>query len=147
MGKVFGLPKPEIDQLVSRAKEQFPPEDRIQRAILKYSALMQNFPNHQRIHPGGMLISEKPIHAYTAMELPPKNFPTAQIDMFLAEKIGLFKLNILSQRGLGHIKDTIGLIAENRGVEVDIRQVERFFRDPKVADKIRMYLRWNSYEE
>jgi len=135
LGKVFGLPKPEIDQLVMRGNHY--PEDKIQRALLKYGALMENFPNHLSIHPGGMLISEQPIYAYTAKELPPKNFCTAQIDMFLAEKIGLFKLDILSQRGLGHIKDTVTLVKENRGVEVDIRQVEKFFNDPKVADKIR----------
>src|SRR5690606_23038166 len=133
LGKVFGLPKAEIDELVYRRKTQYPPEDKIQRAILKYGALMQNFPNHQSIHPGGMLISEKPIYVYTAMEMPPKGFSTAQIDMFLAEKIGLFKLDILSQRGLGHIKDAIGLVKENKGVEVDIRQVEKFFIDPNVA--------------
>ncbi|AWW29442.1 DNA polymerase III subunit alpha [Echinicola strongylocentroti] len=137
LGKVFGLPKPEIDQLVSRRKDAAPPEDRIQRAILKYGALMQDFPNYQSIHPGGMLISERPIFRYTAMERPPKGFNTAQVDMFLAEKIGLFKLDILSQRGLAHIKDAIGLIRDNRGEEVDIRQVEKFFRDPKVADQIR----------
>ncbi len=59
--------------------------------------------------------------------MPPKGFPTAQIDMLLAEKIGLFKLDILSQRGLGHFKNTIVLIKENRGVEVDIRQVDKIF--------------------
>lgn len=137
LGKVFGLPKEEIDQLVYRRKTQYPPEDKIQRAILKYGALMQNFPNHQSIHPGGMLISEEPIHAYTAMEMPPKGFSTAQIDMFLSEKIGLFKLDILSQRGLGHIKDAIGWVKKNKGVEVDIRQVEKFFIDSNVADQIR----------
>jgi DNA polymerase-3 subunit alpha len=84
-----------------------------------------------------MLISEEPIYAYTAMELPPKGFSTAQIDMFLAEKIGLFKLDILSQRGLGHIKDAIKLVRKNRGVELDIRQVEKFFIDPNVATQIR----------
>ncbi|WP_215222697.1 DNA polymerase III subunit alpha [Echinicola shivajiensis] len=137
LGKVFGLPKPEIDQLVRHRKDACPPEDKIQRAILKYGALMQDFPNYQSIHPGGMLISEAPIYQYTAMERPPKGFNTAQVDMFLAEKIGLFKLDILSQRGLAHIKDTVELIKENRGVEVDIRKVEEFFNDPKVADQIR----------
>lgn len=137
LGKVFGLPKPEIDELVNRRQEMGLPEDKIQKAILQYGALLENFPNYLSIHPGGMLISERPIHAYTALELPPKGFPTVQMDMFLAEKIGLFKLDILSQRGLGHIKDAISLIKENQGVDVDIRQVERFFEDPRIAEKIK----------
>ncbi|WP_057938506.1 DNA polymerase III subunit alpha [Algoriphagus resistens] len=136
LGKVFGLPKEEIDQLV-RGKDQPMNEDKIQRTILKYGKLLENFPNHLSIHPGGMLISEKPIYQYTVNELPPKGFCTAQIDMFLAEKIGLFKLDILSQRGLGHIKDAIRLIKRNRGIDIDIHRVEQFMSDPKVAEQIR----------
>lgn len=136
LGKVFGLPKEEIDQLV-RGKDQPMNEDKIQRTILKYGQLLENFPNHLSIHPGGMLISEKPIYQYTVNELPPKGFCTAQIDMFLAEKVGLFKLDILSQRGLGHIKEAIRLVKQNRGIDIDIHRVEEFMSDPKVAEQIR----------
>ena len=74
------------------------------------AALLKDFPNHLSIHAGGMLISDEPIHQYTATELPPKGFLTSQIDMYVAEKIGLFKLDILSQRGLGHIKECMELV-------------------------------------
>ncbi|WPR73305.1 DNA polymerase III subunit alpha [Algoriphagus sp. NG3] len=136
LGKVFGLPKEEIDQLV-RGKDQPMNEDKIQRTILKYGKLLENFPNHHSIHPGGMLISEKPIYQYTVNEMPPKGFCTAQVDMFLAEKIGLFKLDILSQRGLGHIKEAIRLVKQNRGIDIDIHRVEQFMVDPKVANQIK----------
>ncbi|PZX59624.1 DNA polymerase-3 subunit alpha [Algoriphagus ratkowskyi] len=136
LGKVFGLPKEEIDQLV-RGKDQPMNEDKIQRTILKYGQLLENFPNHHSIHPGGMLISEKPIYQYTVNEMPPKGFCTAQVDMFLAEKIGLFKLDILSQRGLGHIKEAIRLVKQNKGIDIDIHRVEEFMSDPKVASQIR----------
>ena len=112
LGKVFGLPKEEIDQLDSGNLK----DDKIQRQIQYYGNLLRNFPNHFSIHAGGMLISDKPIYHYTATELPPKNFYTSQIDMFVAEKIGLFKLDILSQRGLGHIRDTIDLVKKNKNI-------------------------------
>ena len=136
LGKVFGLPKEEIDKLV-RGKDQPINEDKIHRTILKYGSLLENFPNHHSIHPGGMLISEKPIYQYTVNEMPPKGFCTAQIDMFLAEKIGLFKLDILSQRGLGHIREAVRLVKKNRGIDVDIHRVDEFMTDPKVAAQIR----------
>jgi DNA-directed DNA polymerase III PolC len=135
LGKVFGLPKAEIDALEHPSADFT--EDKIQRQILYYGDLLKNFPNHLSIHAGGILISEEPIHRYTATELPPKGFITSQIDMFVAEKIGLFKLDILSQRGLGHIKDTVELVRQNKGGHIDIHDVERFKRDPAVADKIR----------
>jgi len=136
LGKVFGLPKTEIDGLLDNRDTDFK-EDSIQRLILKYGKKLISFPNHLSIHPGGMLISEEPIRNYCATQIPPKGFVTSQIDMFVAEKIGLYKLDILSQRGLGHIKDSIQLVKANRGIDIDIHQVEKFMADPRVADQIR----------
>ncbi|MFL5788188.1 MAG: DNA polymerase III subunit alpha [Flavisolibacter sp.] len=136
LGKVFGLPKSEIDALADDAKASFT-EDKIQMQIKLYGSMLNGFPNHLSIHPGGMLISEEPIYQYAAIEMPPKGFATSQIDMFIAEDIGLFKLDILSQRGLGHIKECIQLIKENRGITVDIDKVEEFMKDTEVARQIR----------
>lgn len=140
LGKVFGLPKGEIDKLCNATERDLTKVltgDNIQRLILQYGKLMVNFPNHLSIHPGGMLISEAPIYQYCAVDMPPKGFATTQIDMFVAEKIGLYKLDILSQRGLGHIKDAIQLVKENREKDIDIHQVEKFKKDPQVAAQIR----------
>ena len=136
LGKVFGLPKAEIDTLVSNADHTFS-EDGIQKLILQYGRMLTNFPNHLSIHPGGMLISEEPICSYCAVDMPPKGFATGQLDMFVAEKIGLYKLDILSQRGLGHIKEAIRQVRQNHGVDINIHEIERFKKDPKVASQIR----------
>src|SRR5437667_4536809 len=61
-----------------------------------------------------------------------KHFATTQIYMYVAEDIGLYKLDILSQRGLGHIKDCLGLIKQNRGIDVDIHQIEQFKQDERI---------------
>lgn len=134
LGKVFGLTKEEIDQVADKPPA---PQDNIQRLIHQYGKLITNFPNHLSIHAGGVLVSEEPIVNYATVDLPPKGFPTVQLDMHAAEKIRLFKLDILSQRGLGHIKDSLCLIKQNRGVEINIHQVEKFKNDPAVRAKIR----------
>jgi DNA polymerase-3 subunit alpha len=136
LAKVFGLPKQEVDAIADNPDATLQ-DDKIQKLILFYGSLLQNFPNYTSIHPGGMLISEEPIYQYTALEMPPKGFATTQIDMFVAEKVGLYKLDILSQRGLGHIKDCIQLVRQNRSISIDIHDVEKFKRDPQVADQIR----------
>jgi DNA polymerase-3 subunit alpha len=64
------------------------------------------------MHSCGILISEEPITNYSALEMPPKGFPIVQFDMYTAEEIGLEKFDILSQRGLGTINDTVKLIKE-----------------------------------
>ena len=57
--------------------------------------------------------------------------------MHVAEDIGLHKFDLLSQRGLGHIKSSLELIQRNRGIEVDIRAVAQFKQDPKIKELLR----------
>ena len=133
LGKVFGLPKEEIDLLEqSRLKD-----DKIQKQIYHYAEKLKDFPNHLSIHAGGMLISELPINQYAVTELPPKGFFTCQLDMHVAEKIGLFKLDVLSQRGLGHIKECMEIVKANKGEHIEIHDVERLKKDPLLAAQIR----------
>lgn len=136
LGKVFGLPKEEIDRLTGNNRPVLN-EDKIQKLIRQYGSRLVNFPNHQSIHPGGMLISEASIYSYAAVDMPPKGFATAQLDMFVSENIGLYKLDILSQRGLGHIKEALRLIRQNCGIDIDIHDIEKFKTDKRVAEQIR----------
>ena len=57
--------------------------------------------------------------------------------MFIAEKVGLYKLDILSQRGLGHIKEAMEIVRENRQLSIDIHDIESFKKDPRLASQIR----------
>ena len=138
LGKVFGLPKHEIDVL-SKGKFDIKKLDQLNKLVLRYGALIQGFPNYLSIHAAGILISEKPIHYYTATFMPPKGYPTTQFDMIVAEDVGLYKFDILSQRGLGKIKDTLDVVRYNHPeVEpVDIHDIHRFKRDKKVKDLLR----------
>lgn len=137
LGKVFGLPKTEIESLIYHAAKSDYIPDQYGKLIIKYSQVLHGMPSHLTIHACGILISHKPIHYYTATEMPPKGFPLAHIDMHIAEDIGLHKFDILSQRGLGHIKSAMEIIHQNQGVEVDIRQVEQFKKDPKIKHLLR----------
>jgi DNA polymerase-3 subunit alpha len=102
LGKVFGLPPHEIDELwwkISNGRLSDLDEKQFKTAY--YGEKLIDFPNHLSIHAGGILISEKPIHEYTATFLPPKGFPTTHFDMHVSEDAGLSNFYILSQRGLG----------------------------------------------
>ncbi len=137
LSKVFGLPKSEID-ILSDGKFEFDKLDKLSQLVLKYSRCLLGMPNHLSVHSGGILVSEKPIHYFSATDMPPKGFPTTQFDMVISEDVGLFKYDILGQRGLGKIKDTISIIKENRpDIEmVDIHNVKLFLKDPKINYKV-----------
>lgn len=137
LGKVYGLPKKELDKILENPYQVKLGEDGVHQRIIQYGRKLDRFPNHLSIHAGGILISDAPIHQYCATHMPPKGFSTAQLDMHMAEAIGLFKFDILSQRGLGHIRDTMDLIRENKGVEVDINDVKTFMENEDVKKALR----------
>lgn len=120
VGKVFGLPKEELDALAKNPMKLHD-SNQIVSLVQKYGKMLEKYPNQRSMHSCGILISEEPITNYTALEMPPKGFPIVQFDMHIAEDIGFEKFDILSQRGIGHIDETVKLIAKNRGIKVDIR--------------------------
>ncbi|MBW6489804.1 MAG: DNA polymerase III subunit alpha [Lentimicrobium sp.] len=136
LGKVVGLPKAELDRLVEEPNNPAN-QDELVRKITELGTLMVDFPNIRSIHAGGVLISEEPITCYTALDLPPKAMPVTQWDMYVAEDLRFEKLDILSQRGIGHIRDSVDIIKKNRGISIDIHQVEKFKKDPKVKKHLR----------
>ena len=136
LGKVFGLPKSEID-ILSGLKQLPKDADQISRLIFRYGEKIHGFPNHLGIHAGGVIISESPIYRYTATQMPPKGLPITQFDMYVSEEVGLYKYDILSQRGLGHIREATELILENRQISVDIHRVSEFKKDLKIKQLIK----------
>ncbi len=133
LGKVFGLPKMEIDVL-SSGNFKYNQLDQLSKLVIIYSKSLQGFPNYLGIHAGGILISEKPIHHYCATFMPPKGFATTHFDMVVAEDIGLYKFDILSQRGLGKIKDAVKIVAENHAhlPPIDIHNIAKFKQDTRI---------------
>lgn len=130
IGKVFGLPSQEIEKL-QKAKN-LADIDEMGQLVLKYSKLIHGFPSHLSVHSSGIIISEKPISAYTATIMPPKGFPTIHFSMLEAEDLGFAKFDVLGQRGLSKIEDAIEIVKNNTGNKVDIHDLERFKKDEKV---------------
>ncbi|MEM8938201.1 MAG: DNA polymerase III subunit alpha [Bacteroidota bacterium] len=135
LGKVFGLPPHEIEKVAQTPEKEL---DQIGQLIHRYSNRLIDFPNHLSIHAGGILISDKPINYFSATSLPPKGYPITHFDMIIAEDVGLFKFDILSQRGLGKIRDTLEVIKQNCRDEpdIDIHNFTAFKCDSKLNYKL-----------
>lgn len=136
LGKVYGLPKADIDRLVHEP-DNILNRNEITDLILSVYSQMADFPNQRTIHASGVLISEKPLTCYSALDYPPKGLPTVQFDMYTAEDIAFEKFDILSQRGIGHIKEAVRLIEKNQGKWVDVSTPKPFFQDPQLATQLR----------
>ncbi len=121
LGKVFGLPKENIDKL-SAGFFRYEALDELERLVLRYSSLIEGFPNYLSVHSGGILILDEPICNYAATFLPPKGFATVQIDMNISEEAG----------------NTIELIKQNQpSAQIeDIENVSVFKNDPNINNML-----------
>lgn len=148
LGKAAGLPPAEIDALSEgdsnyyRDQKRLPDGakgelDKIAAAIVRYGQYLIGMPHHLGIHAGGIVITEKPVTHFTALYRPPKGFPVTQFSMLEAEDLGLHKFDLLSQRGLGHIREAVEIL-ENKGTPVDIHDINSFKKDPAIKELIQV---------
>jgi len=134
LGKAAGLPPAEIDALSEgdhgyyargrpSAHAKSGELDKVAQAVIRYGQRLIGMPHHLGIHAGGIVITEKPVAHFTALFRPPKGFPVTQISMLECEDMGLHKFDLLSQRGLGHIRDAVELV--NANARERVREGER----------------------
>ncbi|MFN8285661.1 MAG: DNA polymerase III subunit alpha [Chitinophagales bacterium] len=136
VGKVFGLTDSDIEHL-QEGRIDKTKADQYGKLVLEYADHLHEMPNMLSIHACGILISELPITYYTALELMPVGFASTQFSMLEAEDVGLYKFDILSQRGLGHIKDAVDLVKQNQGIEVDIHRIQDFKEDERIKQMLK----------
>lgn len=86
------------------------------KTIAEVAPKLANFPRHLSIHPGGIVIAPEPITNYTALEYAKNKglgLIVTQPDMYGVEDIGLVKIDLLSQRSLGVMRDTLKQVEFN----------------------------------
>ncbi|HET8573934.1 MAG TPA: DNA polymerase III subunit alpha [Edaphocola sp.] len=137
LGKVYGLPKAEIDRLIREPANMLNKNEVTDMILSVCNRIPEDFPNQRTVHASGVLVSEQPLTCYCALDYPPKGLPTAQFNMYTAEEINLEKFDILSQRGIGHIRDCREIIRQNRGETVRTDNPRRFFKDKRIAEQLK----------
>jgi len=86
------------------------------KTIVKFASRLANFPRHLSIHPGGIVITPTKVTDYCALEYAKNKglgLIITQPDMYSIEDLGLIKIDLLSQRSLGVLRDTVNMIDKN----------------------------------
>ncbi len=86
------------------------------KSIIRFAGRIANFPRHLSIHPGGIVITQNKITDYCALEYAKNKglgLIITQPDMYSIEDLGLIKIDLLSQRSLGVLRDTMESIKNN----------------------------------
>ncbi len=132
--KTFGLPEGEISRLTRRIpwmhaggaksleqclvalpslKDQdlSPPWPE----VLHLAEKLIGIPRNLSVHPGGVVITPKPISHYVPVERAAKGVPIIQWEKDGTEEAGLVKIDLLGNRSLGVIRDTIAAVRRGGG--------------------------------
>uniref|UniRef100_A0A832DEF8 DNA polymerase III subunit alpha n=1 Tax=Ignavibacterium album TaxID=591197 RepID=A0A832DEF8_9BACT len=83
------------------------------KSIVHLASRIANYPRHLSIHPGGIVITPTKITDYCALEYAKNKglgLIITQPDMYSIEDLGLIKIDLLSQRSLGVLRDTMKMI-------------------------------------
>jgi len=86
------------------------------KTIVNLASKIANFPRHLSIHPSGIVITPSKITDYCALEYAKNKglgLIITQPDMYSLEDLGLVKIDLLSQRSLGVLRDTMDVINKN----------------------------------
>ncbi len=134
VAKVYGLTDGEIGRVSKRlprfwrAKESEPelltglkqrPESKALEfphpwpEILAFAQRIIGTPRYLSVHPGGIVITPRPIDEYVPLERAPKGVPIIQWEKDGAEDAGLVKIDLLGNRSLAVIRDAVGNLRAN----------------------------------
>ena len=83
------------------------------KTIVAIASKLAEFPRHISIHPSGIIITKNKMTDYVALEYAKNKglgLIVTQPDMYSIEDIGLIKIDLLSQRSLGVLKETMKML-------------------------------------
>lgn len=127
VAKAFGVSESEISKYskfipwtsaknLSNIAEKFPETRSLDfqnepwKSIIALASQLAGYPRHLSIHPSGIVITRTKITDYVALEFAKNKglgLIITQPDMYSTEELGLIKIDLLSQRSLGVLKDTM----------------------------------------
>ncbi|HHE47180.1 MAG TPA: DNA polymerase III subunit alpha, partial [Bacteroidetes bacterium] len=132
--KVYGLPDAEISAVTGRIGHGFsfiglPVEEHPALRdhgfpdpwpeILQWADRLVDIPRHVSVHCGGVVITPGPTTDWVPTEVAPKGVRIIQWEKDQTEDSGLVKIDLLGNRSIAVIRDTIAAVKENYGVELD----------------------------
>ncbi|MGE5497453.1 MAG: PHP domain-containing protein [Syntrophothermus sp.] len=98
------------------------------KTIISLASRLSGFPRHLSIHPSGLIITPDPITEYVALEYAKNKglgLIITQPDMYSVEEMGLIKIDLLSQRALGAMRDTLLQLEEKETIHHKDRNESR----------------------
>ena len=131
--RALGIPDDEIAQLI-RAFRQGRFED-IPSYVREAAARIRGMPRNLGTHCGGVVITPGPITDYTHLQTSPLGYPVIAWEKDATEEAGLVKIDLLGNRSLAVLRDSLWLIDKNHQVRLEWESFDPL-SDPDTAGLI-----------
>jgi len=107
-----------------------PPER--ERQLLALAQHLLAAPRHLGVHPGGVVITPEPIRTHAPLERAQKGVVVTQYDMHFVEGLGLVKIDLLGNRALSIVHDTVAMLARHGVAVPDLAAIAE--DDPRTGE-------------
>ena len=118
-------------ELNKELKEKYENDENVHQ-LLTIAMGLEGMPRQASTHACGIVITKDPVDTYVPLYVRDNQIST-QFIMTTLEELGLLKMDFLGLRTLTVIQDTLDLVKENQGIDVEF--------DPEMADP-KVYRLW-----
>lgn len=145
VGRVLDVPLPAVDRLAKAVPNRLNmtlnealedpdfssryKESEENRRLIDLARAVEGMPRHTSTHAAGVLIASEPVDHFVPLSRNGDQI-TTQYNMIELEELGLLKMDFLGLRNLTVIQDACRMIAEERGISLDMDAID--LQDPKV---------------
>ncbi len=119
VAKVFGIKEDEISFITNRLPRV--EVDQTWRKILFLANQIQGCLRHLSVHCGGVVVTPGPIEEYAPVEWATKGVPVIQWEKDQTELAGLVKVDLLGNRSLAVVRDSLWAVNQNYQKHYDYR--------------------------
>ena len=138
VGRVLSIPYSRVDRIAklipfnrelkiaieeSGELKELLAEDGEIKTLFEIAQGVEGLTRHASTHAAGVVIAPDKLTHYTPLYRTNKNEITTQYEMHAIEAIGLLKMDFLGLKTLNVIQDTLRLIKENKGEEIDLDKI------------------------
>ena len=122
----------EAIDIIPELKTLYNSDPRI-RELLDTAKVLEGMPRHASTHAAGVVISSEPLTEYVPLYCN-EGLISTQFPMTTLEELGLLKMDFLALRTITVIRDTVNLIKKDKGIEIDIDNID--YEDKDVYEMI-----------
>jgi DNA-directed DNA polymerase III PolC len=132
VAKVYGVPAREINRVTkgigyyyNKDRDEYenynrnPSDSSLMKSIYRDAVRIFSMPRYLSVHCGGVVITPKPVYYYIPVQRAAKGVDVIQLEKDQAEDFGFVKIDILGNRSLSVVRDTLRLVEEHHGKHIE----------------------------